>query len=40
MLVGTLDSSSLRNLLTAKETIATSQDRGTVRAVEGTVRAG
>ena len=40
MLLGTLSASLLGNLLTGKETILTSQGRGTIRAGEGTIRAG
>ena len=40
MLLGNLGASLFGNLLTAKGTIATSQERGTIRASEGTFRAG
>ena len=40
MLLGTLGASLLGNLLTDKRAIATSQGRDTIRAGEGTVRAG
>ena len=40
MLLGTLGASLLGNLLTGKGEIATSQGRGTIRADEGTIRAG
>ena len=40
MLLGTLVASLMGNLRTGKGTIATSQGRGTVRAVEGTFGAG
>ena len=40
MLLGTLSASLLENLLTGKGAIATSQGRRTIRAAEGTVRAG
>ena len=40
MLLGTLGASLLGNLLTGKRSIATSQDWGTIRAAEGTIRAG
>ena len=39
MLLGTLSTSLLGNLLTGKEAIATSQGRDTIRAGEGTFRA-
>ena len=40
MLLGNLGASLFGNLLTGKGTIATSQERGTIRASEGTFRAG
>ena len=40
MLLGTLGASLLRYLLAGKGVIATSQGRGTIRAGDGTVRAG
>ena len=40
MLLGTLSASFLENLLTGKGAIATSQGGRTIRAAEGTVRAG
>ena len=40
MLLGTLGASLLGNLLTGKGAIATIQGRGTIKAAEGTVRAG
>ena len=40
MLLAILSASVLGNLLTGKGTIETSQRRGTIRAGEGTVRAG
>ena len=38
--LGTLDANLLGNLLTGKGGIATSQERGTIRAGKGTFRAG
>ena len=40
MILGTLGASLLGNLLTGKGVIATTQGRGTIRASEGTIRAG
>ena len=40
LLSGTLGASLLGNLLTGKGSTATSHGRGTIRAAEGTVRAG
>ena len=40
MLLGTLGASLLGNLLTGKEATAVSERRGTIRAGEGTIRAG
>ena len=40
MLLGILGASLLGNLLTGKGAIAASQERGTIRTSEGTIRAG